>query len=145
MNETAANFTFGTLGIFFLIGIISLGMWGCPTYKVWQKGKAGEAQLMEARQNRQISIEEAQARLEAERLNAKSEVERAKGMAEAMKIENNTLTPAYNQYLFIRSLEKLADKGDLPQIIYLPSEGMLPVMDLNKHSTSTHLPAPSNQ
>ncbi len=110
--------------------------WVYPVYKVWQKDKAGEAQLMEAKQNRQIQIEEAQANLEAERLNAESEIVRAKGMATAMEIENGQLSSTYNQYLFIRSLEKLAKHGDLPQIIYLPSEGMLPVMDLNKHSNT---------
>lgn len=123
--------------IIFLVSIVALGMWGVPTYKVWQKDKSGEAQLMEARQNRQIVIEEAQARLEAEKLNAQAEVERAKGMAEAMEIENNTLSATYNQYLFIRSLEKLADKGTLPMIIYLPSDGLLPVMDVNKHTQPT--------
>ena len=119
-----------------LIGLIPLAMWGVPTYKVWQKGKSGEAQLMEARQNRQIMIEEAQARLESSRLNAEAEVERAKGMAEAMAIENLEVSSEYNQYLFIRSLESIAEKGSLPQIIYLPSNGMLPVMDLNKHTTT---------
>ena len=67
---------------------------------------------------------------EAETLNAQAEVERAKGMAKAMEIENGQLTEVYNQYLFIRSLESIAQHGDLPQIIYLPTEGMLPVMDL---------------
>jgi hypothetical protein len=36
--------------------------------------------------------------------------------------------------LFIRTLEKLADKGDLPQIIYIPTNGMLPVMDVAKNT-----------
>lgn len=87
---------------------------------------------MEARQNRQIIIEEAEARLASAKLDAQSEEERAIGMAKAMDIENGKLTPLYNQYLFIRSLEKLAQQGDLPQIIYLPSEGMMPVMDLKQ-------------
>ena len=69
---------------------------------------------------------------QAEKLNAQAEIERAKGMAEAMKIENGTLNSVYNQYLFIRTLEKLADKGNLPQIIYMPSEGLVPVMDVSK-------------
>lgn len=125
-----------------LLGLIILALmaaglaWGMPLYNVWQKDKAGEAQLMEARQNRQIQIEEAQANLEAERLNAEAEIVRAEGMAAAMEIENDQLTSTYNQYLFIRSLEKLAKHGDLPQIIYLPSEGMVPVMDLNKHTNT---------
>ena len=118
------------------IGIIAALMFGLPRYNVWQQEMAGKAEMAKAEQNRQILVEEAKARLEAEKLNALAEIERAKGMAEAMKVENGTLNETYNQYLFIRTLEKLADKGDLPQIIYIPSEGLLPVMDVNKKKTT---------
>jgi len=103
-----------------------------PGYRVWSQEMRGKAALREAEQNRKIVIEEAKARLEAEQLNAEAEVARAKGMAEAMEIENGQLTPTYNQYLFIRTLEALAQQGDLPQLIYLPSQGMVPVMDLTR-------------
>lgn len=116
----------------FIVLVIIVLMFGLPKYNVWQQEMAGKAEMAKAEQNRQILVEEAKARLEAEKLNALAEIERAKGMAEAMKVENGTLNETYNQYLFIRTLEKLADKGDLPQIIYIPSEGLLPVMDLNK-------------
>lgn len=115
-----------------LIGVMAL-MFGLPIYNVWQQEMAGKAEMAKAEQNRRILVEEAKAKLEAEKLNAQAEIERAKGMAEAMRVENGTLNETYNQYLFIRTLEKLADKGSLPQIIYLPSEGMIPVMDLNKN------------
>lgn len=116
-----------------IIGVAAL-MFGLPVYNVWQQEMAGKAEMAKAEQNRRILVEEAKAKLEAEKLNAQAEIERARGMAEAMKVENGTLNETYNQYLFIRTLEKLADKGSLPQIIYLPSEGMIPVMDLNKTS-----------
>ena len=95
---------------------------------------AGKAEMAKAEQNRRILVEEAKAKLEAEKLNAQAEIERARGMAEAMRVENGTLSETYNQYLFIRTLEKLADKGDLPQIIYVPTNGMVPVMDVSKKS-----------
>lgn len=117
------------MGIAILIIVL---MFGLPLYNVWQQEMAGKAEMAKAEQNRKILIEEAKARLEAEKLNAQAEVERARGMAEAMKLENGTLNTTYNQYLFIRTLEKLADKGDLPQIIYMPSEGLVPVMDVSK-------------
>ena len=119
--------------------LIILLMFGLPLYNVWQQEMAGKAEMAKAEQNRKILIEEARARLEAEKLNAQAEVERAKGMAEAMKLENGTLNSTYNQYLFIRTLEKLADKGDLPQIIYMPAEGLVPVMDVN-HSKKNVTP-----
>lgn len=116
--------------VFIAILVVVL-MVGLPVYNVWQQEMAGKAEMAKAEQNRKILIEEAKARLEAEKLNAQAEVERARGMAEAMKLENGTLNTTYNQYLFIRTLEKLADKGDLPQIIYMPSEGLVPVMDVS--------------
>lgn len=121
------------VGIAAAVGILIIVlMFGLPLYNVWQQEMAGKAEMAKAEQNRKILIEEARARLEAEKLNAQAEVERAKGMAEAMKLENGTLNSTYNQYLFIRTLEKLADKGDLPQIIYMPSEGLVPVLDVSK-------------
>ncbi|HRO84835.1 MAG TPA: hypothetical protein PK110_08450 [Niabella sp.] len=119
-----------------LVFVIFLFMWGMPRYNVWQQEMAGKAEMAKAEQNRRILVEEAKARLEAEKLNAEAEVARARGMAEAMQIENGQLSSIYNQYLFIRTLEKLADKGNLPQIIYMPSEGLVPVLDMTKRQES---------
>ena len=119
-------------GILIVLLAIFAMMYGLPVYNVWQQEMAGKAEMAKAYQNRRILVEEARAKLEAEKLNAAAEIERAKGMAEAMRVENGTLSTVYNQYLFIRTLEKLADKGSLPQIIYVPSQGLTPVMDLNK-------------
>jgi regulator of protease activity HflC (stomatin/prohibitin superfamily) len=105
-------------------------MFGLPLYNVWQQEMSGKAEMAKAEQNRKILVEEANARYEAAKLDAKAEIERAKGMAQAMEIENGKLTSTYNQYLFIRTLEKISDKGSLPQTIYIPTEGMLPVMNI---------------
>lgn len=120
------------IGIVIILVGVGVLLFGFPVYNVWQQEMAGKAEMAKAEQNRRILVEEARARLEAEKLNAQAEIERARGMAEAMKIENGTLNSVYNQYLFIRTLEKLADKGNLPQIIYMPSEGLVPVMYVSK-------------
>jgi regulator of protease activity HflC (stomatin/prohibitin superfamily) len=119
-----------------VIVLIAAMMFGLPRYNVWQQEMAGKAEMAKAEQNRRILVEEAKAKLEAEKLNAQAEIERARGLAEAMKVDTGTLSETYNQYLFIRTLEKIADKGDLPQIIYVPSNGLLPVMDINKTSSA---------
>lgn len=132
-NISTKSLGMGFLWFFLIAVVIILAlMFGLPKYNVWQQEMAGKAEMAKAEQNRKILVEEAKARLEAEKLNAQAEIERARGMAEAMKIENGTLNETYNQYLFIRTLEKIADKGSLPQIIYVPSEGLLPVMDIHK-------------
>ena len=73
-----------------LIGVAAL-MFGLPVYNVWQQEMAGKAEMAKAEQNRRILVEEAKAKLEAEKLNAQAEIERARGMAEAMRVENGTL------------------------------------------------------
>ena len=69
----------------------------------------------------------AQASLESERLNAQAEVERAKGMAEAIKIEGGQLTKEYIQYLWVRQ-NTFNDKTT----IYIPTEGNLPILEANR-------------
>src|SRR5882757_3859937 len=77
------------------------GMYGCPQYNVWQQGLAGQAELKRAEQNRQIRVQEAHARLESSKLDALSEVERAKGVAQANEIVADGLGGAegYLRYL----------------------------------------------
>ncbi|RZL05648.1 MAG: hypothetical protein EOO89_25945, partial [Pedobacter sp.] len=69
--------------VILMLIIIGL-MYVLPVYNVWQQEMAGKAEMAKAEQNRKILVEEAKARLEAEKLNASAEVERARGMAEAM-------------------------------------------------------------
>lgn len=112
-----------------IIVVIILGfMFGWPKYSVWQQEMSGKAEFAKAEQNRRIKIEEAKANLEAEKLNAQAEVERAKGAAEAIKIENGSLTKEYIQYLWVRQQSNLNDKT----IIYIPTEGNLPLTEANR-------------
>jgi len=116
------------IGVVVLLLFICLLMWGMPTYNVWQQEQAGKAEYAKAEQNRRIKIEEAKANLEAEKLNAQAEVERAKGAAEAIKIENGSITPAYIQYLWVR--QQNANTNN--KIIYIPTEAGLPVLEAGR-------------
>lgn len=99
-----------------------------PYYNVWQQEMSGKAEFAKAEQNRKIKIEEAKANLEAEKLNAQAEIERAKGAAEAIKIENGSLTPTYIQYLWVRQQGNLNDKT----VIYIPTETNLPILEASR-------------
>tara|TARA_B100001245_G_C22891839_1_gene429651 strand:+ start:442 stop:759 length:318 start_codon:yes stop_codon:yes gene_type:complete len=99
-------------------------MFGLPPYFVWQKELSGKAQLAEAQFSKQVKLEEAKANLEAEKLNAQSEIERAKGAAKAIEIEGGKLTDEYIKYLWVRNLAN----GD-NELIYIPTEGNLPVLE----------------
>ncbi len=109
------------LGVGIIVGICI----AIPYYNVWQQEMSGRAELAKAEQNRKIKIEEAKANLEAEKLNAQAEIERAKGAAEAIRIENGSITPTYIQYLWVRQQSDLNDKT----VIYVPTEGNLPILE----------------
>ena len=114
----------GIMIVTFICIIVGLLMWIIPQYSVWSKGLKGEAQLREAEYSKQVLIEEAKANLEAEKLNAQAEVERAKGMAEAMEIEGGKLTDTYIKYLWVRSMT-----GNQATTIYIPTEAGLPILE----------------
>lgn len=119
--------------------LIKKGLWGVcviviltismafirPWYNVWSQEMEGKAEFAKAEQNRKIKIEEARANLEAEKLNAQAEIERAKGAAEAIRIENGSITPTYIQYLWVRQQSDLSNKT----VIYVPTETNLPILE----------------
>ncbi len=113
------------LGAAILAAVIIGAAFLLPWYNVWQQEMAGRAEFAKAEQNRKIKIEEAKANLEAEKLNAQAEVERAKGAAEAIRIENGSITPTYIQYLWVRQQSNLNNKT----VIYIPTESNLPILE----------------
>ena len=114
-----------------IVGIILGLMFGIPKYKVWQtkiriqaEENNGKAEMARAEQNRLILIEEAKANLEAQKLNSDAEIERAKGMAKAIEIENGKLTERYIHYLWVRNIDKMDGEK-----IYIPTESNLPILE----------------
>jgi len=120
----------GVIVGFIVLVVIAL-MCVIPPYKVWSATKKGEAEYMRAEQNRRIKVEEAKANLEAEKLNAQAEIERAKGAAEAIKIENGSITTTYIQYLWVR--QQNANSNN--KIIYIPTEAGLPILEAGQRES----------
>lgn len=100
-----------------------------PVYGVWSKELKGKAELRQAEWNRQIQIEEAHANLESEKLNAKAEVERAKGVADANEIIGESLknNEAYLRYLWVKGLT-----DGTSEVIYVPTEANLPILEAGR-------------
>jgi hypothetical protein len=113
------------ISIISTILLIVLLFVGIPMYRVWSQEMAGKAEYAKAEQNRKIKIEEAKANLEAEKLNAQAEVERAKGAAQDIEIENGKLTPAYIQYLWVRQ----QGTNSAEKIMYISTEASLPILE----------------
>ena len=104
MKNSAEKVFIGTMILIFTI----IGGIGYPLYNVWTSEQAGIAELRKAEGNRKIAIQEA----EANRIIGDS-------------LKNNE---AYLRYLWIRNLE------DGPnQIIYVPTEANLPLLESSRH------------
>lgn len=140
MNTGARSFPFflGTAAAWLVIFLIVGGLWGCPTYRVWQQEKEGEAERARAEQNRQITITEAIAKNEAatsEALakvkqadaQAQAEIIRARGAAAANAIIDSTLTERYLRYRWVEGLNHGSS-----EVIYVPTEANLPILEAGK-------------
>ena len=109
--------------------LVTLGMAGCPPYNVWQRTLTGEAELRRAEWNRQITIEEAQAKAVAAKSLAEAEVARAHGVAEANRIIAEGLggPEGYLRYLWIQTLEQGGK-----DVIYVPTEANIPILEATR-------------
>lgn len=117
--------------------VVGSGLGGCAAWnsvRVWNAETAGEAELAQAGSNRRIAVLEAQAKMDSALLNAKAEVARARGVAEANKIVADGLggPEGYLRYLYINNLEN--SKG---QIIYVPTEAGLPILEAGRAAPKT--------
>lgn len=110
--------------------LILCAMAGCPIYNVWEQGLAGQAALRRAEQDRQIAVQEAQAKRDSAILLAEAEVLRAGGVAKANAIIGEGLRghDEYLRYLWIMSLEHVAQANG-STVVYVPTEAGLPVLE----------------
>ena len=112
-------------------GIIWGLIWGWQYFKVFQSEQSGKAELAQAEWNRQIKVREAQALKDAATLQAEAEVERSKGLAKANEIVAESLKghEEYLRYLWIQNVSV----GE-HQVIYVPTEAGLPILEAGKRS-----------
>ena len=131
----------GLLGIGLILVIIIGLLIGWPQYSVFAARKHGEAELARATQNRQVRVQEALAKFEAADYDAKAEVRRAQGVAQANKIIAESLggPEGYLRWRYIEMLQETSERGG-HQIIYLPTEAGLPLLEAGRRPQP--LPAP---
>lgn len=118
-------------GFLVIILLVTAGFWFFPTYNVWSSEMHGKAQLAEAEGNRQIAVLEAQAIKDSAQLKAEAEVIRAEGVAKANKIVADGLggPDGYLRYLYI---DMLKNDHEGREIIYVPTEAGLPILEAGK-------------
>lgn len=130
MNDDVKGWGCLSVLVFAVIGaLLLIWMVGWPMLNVWRSSLVGQAELKQAEWNRQIVVKEAEAKQEAAKALANAEIERAKGVAEANRIIGHSLkdNEDYLRYLWIHNLENTKD-----QIIYVPTEASLPILEAGK-------------
>lgn len=129
-RELKSGITVASYVLFVFIGLIVLGMWGCPTYRVYSARKDGEATLAHAQSSKEVAVAEAKAKMESASLLAQADTIRAHGIAASNQIIGRSLegNPAYLQWLWIDELKETQN-----QIIYIPAGQMgMPIMEANR-------------
>ncbi len=106
------------LGVLLLICLYFIFM--KPFLVVWQQEQAGKAALARANQERQILVTQAEAEREA-----------AMARADAIKIigEAAQKYPEYRQQEFMGAFAEAIQKENINQIIYVPTEGNIPITE----------------
>lgn len=120
------------LTIVLLIGLVVLGMWGCPKYNVYSKQKEGEAMLAHAQSSREVAVAEAKAKMESASLLAQADTIRAHGIARSNQIIGQSLTQNYLHWFWIDNIDKSSN------VIYVPTETNLPIMEAGRFNKSQY-------
>lgn len=129
-----------SLVVLIFLGLIILGMWGCPKYAVYSARKQGEAQLAHAQSSKEVAVAEAKAKMESATYEAQADTIRAHGIAASNQIIGNSLrqNEDYLKWLWIDEL-----KNTKNQIIYVPDGRMgLPILEANRLQNQTPAPNP---
>lgn len=133
-SQVKQGLSIASFVVFVLLALIVLGMWGCPTYRVYSARKEGEALLAQAQSSKEVAVAEARAKMESAALLAQADTIRAHGIASSNQIIGKSLegNPAYLQWLWIDEL-----KSTQNQIIYIPAGQMgMPIMEAERFKTA---------
>jgi len=108
-----------TIAVFFIVLLVATLFFG-PIYKVWKSGKDGEATLKRAESEKQVMIE-----------TAKAEVEAAELRARAIELVGEAAQkyPEYREQEFIAAFGEAIQSGSVNQIIYVPTEANIPIIE----------------
>lgn len=106
-----------------------------PYYTVWSQRMHGEAELARAESSKRILVETAKAKLDSSKLEAEAEIERSKGLAKAIEIvgEMAKKYPEYRHQHFIEGFAEALREGKISQVIYVPTEANIPILEAKKH------------
>lgn len=119
MNENGSLILVILLVVSVIIGLF----FGLPLWNVWRAGLSGEAELTRAEQTKKIMVETARAEKDASILRAEAIGIMGKAAKEF---------PEYRQQEFMQAFGEALREGNISQIIYVPTETNLPLLEAGK-------------
>ncbi len=123
MNDFMAFIAGLIVVVALVVGAIFSGIWIWSNLRVMNATSVGKAEYARAEQNRQIKIKTA----EAERDAAKLQAEAIQIVGEAAKAY-----PEYRHQEFLSAFGEALREGKMNQIIYVPTEANIPLMEAGK-------------
>jgi regulator of protease activity HflC (stomatin/prohibitin superfamily) len=142
-KETRLIIKWSTIGGFLLFLIIIAGMIGCPRYDVYRQNLQGKAELARATQNRQIRIQESEAKRDAAIYEKQADSIRAVGINISNHIIGKSLkeNEEYLKWLWITDV---AGANVDKTIVYIPTETNIPILEamrMNKQDVTVNIPS----
>jgi len=119
------------IGVVLFVLVCFGALAGCPRYNVYYQEMQGRAKLAEAHSSRQVAILEARAKMESAKSLAEAEVLRAQGAAKANHILQDSMGGPNN---YLRYLQIQAIDHKEASVIYVPTEGGLPITEAHRLS-----------
>ncbi|MEE9119432.1 MAG: hypothetical protein V3U02_12675 [Calditrichia bacterium] len=123
MKEDTKNILVGACIVGLILGLIASLFIVLPIWNVWRAGLSGEASLVKAEQTKKIMIETARAEKESARLRA-----------DAIEIMGKAAKdfPEYRKQEFMGAFADALREGNVAQIIYVPTEASIPILEAGK-------------
>lgn len=121
----------GSAEILIILTIVLIGvaaaMFLMPKYRVYSQELRGQAALAEARSSKQVQVEQARGELESSKLRA-----------EAIEIIGKAAKeyPEYRNQEFIGAFGEALREGQIQQIIYVPTEANIPILEAGKRGVA---------
>jgi regulator of protease activity HflC (stomatin/prohibitin superfamily) len=114
--------------------ILAWVLLGYPHWRVWAAHQRGQADLAQAKNEQQIQIATAQSRLSAAELNKQAAIIEAQAVAAQVKEIGTELShhDLYLRWQWIKMMEDTIKEGTESQVIYVPTEANLPILEANR-------------
>lgn len=128
VHKLVRKTAFWVLGVILALVLLVWGwMLATPRYNLYKKNTEKQAVIAEQKAKSEAAEYEAKSTVTQAKSKAEAERERAKGLRDAQEIISATLTEEYLRYLYIDAVA-----GQDGQIIYIPTEAGLPILEAGR-------------